>query len=226
MSLRIGIRVLNGIVSAFVLAALSAMPRIAFSQEPANSASVSNAQASSAPVVQASNREPSSAATGQLQAGRPVQDFNVQYAEASLKLAELTLRQAIQANQRFPGTYSAVTIRCLQSQVAVAQSRLQLAQTGGNRGLQNILLSEIDGNLKSAEAKLQNASASGKPRTPTGADVQLLQLAVEVERLAAQRAQSPNASLAELLQWQIEELHQQLVQQQLEIDQLLTLIRQ
>jgi len=92
-----------------------------------------------------------------------------------------------------------------------------------NAGCQIVALADlaIDGNLKTTEAKLQNASAGGKPRTPQSADVQLLQLTVDVERLAAERAKSPNASRAELLQWQIEELHQQSVHQQLEIDQLI-----
>ena len=221
MSLRVDIRVVNGFPLTFFLAAFSVTAPMTFAQAPA-----SNAQINNPPIVQTNNPQTSDAVIGQPQTGRQAKEFNAQYAEAALKLAELTLRQAGAANQQFPGTYSAVTIRCLQGQVAIAQSRLQVAQNGGNGGLQRILLSEIDGNLKTAEAKLQNVSAGGKPRTPKSADVQLLQLAVDVERLAAERAKSPNASLAELLQWQIEELHQQLVYQQLEIDQLVTLIRQ
>ena len=221
MSLRIGVRMVNSSTLTILVAIISVLPALVTAQVPA-----SNAQVNNPPIVPPNNAELSNAVTGQTRSGGQNQNFNTQYAEAALKLAELTLHQAGEANQRFPGTYSALTIRCLQSQVAIAQAKLQLAQSADNGGLQQILLSEIDGNLKTAEAKLQNASAGGKPRTPQTADVQLLQLAVDVERLAAERAKSPNASLADLLQWQLEELHQQLVQQQLEIDQLVTLIRQ
>jgi hypothetical protein len=226
MTLQIDIRAVNVFVLSFFLAVFSTMPVVTFAQAPATKAQPSNALVNTPPIAQTNNSQSINAVTGQTQAAGQSQNFNAQYAGAALKLAELTLRQAVEANQQFPGTYSAVTIRCLQSQVAIAQSRLEVAQNGGNGGLKNILLGEIDGNLRIAEAKLQNAMAGGKPRPAQSTDVQLLQLAVEVERLAAERAKSPSASLAELLQWQIEELHQQLVQQQLEIDQLVTLIRQ
>ena len=148
--------------------------------------------------------------------------FDVQLAKVRLQLAKVELERALGANERVR-IYPPVTLQFLRRNVDVAQAKLEaVTKPGGDS--HDAHLRELENNLKTAELKWKIAFET-RERSPGALDeagVEALRLRVEVARLALARARQPETVTTPLnhLQWEIEQLRDEMLELTLRVEEL------
>jgi hypothetical protein len=156
-------------------------------------------------------------------AGRSEDDLDVRYARASLKLAQLNLDKALQANQRYRGTMPDSVLQPLRELVQIARVELQEAPRGKDRDVHALRVRFAEAGVAPAEAALRSAETVNQraPGTVSPTELDRLRLQLEVARLALARAQAGSGgSNLDDLQRQLLELRKDLLQLQVRVEQL------
>lgn len=135
-------------------------------------------------------------------------NFDVEYAQAKLELAEANLKRAEGMNQRVSNAVSANVVSEYQHDVSVAQSRLDAAQAGKPHEFA-VWLRAAETNAEAAKTAWNSAVAANKrtPGTVEATDVERLRLRAEVLRLNFERGQSLADQSREVqLEWRVSSL--------------------
>jgi len=163
----------------------------------------------------------STSAFGQAASAPPADEtdesLDVRYARASLRLAEMDLQKAVDANKRFGRTLPPYAIEPLRAVVKIAEKQLQHVLHKDAETLHQVHLAIAEAKVTTAEAELERALAVNKQSSGLFSDTEIerLRQAAEVARLGLAKARAVNIqSHAEHLQWQVEELQKEVLQLQ------------
>jgi Tfp pilus assembly protein PilX len=134
----------------------------------------------------------------------------VRYAQAQLRLAELTLQKAQALNHRMPNTITPGMIGLFSDDVEFAKAQLQAVKSTGKLDSFQGLLRRAELGLRSAEQNLKKTIEADKlmPGTFDATDVERLKINVELARVRLERGKAlANADPQAKLQWQVELLN-------------------
>ncbi len=150
---------------------------------------------------------------------------NVRYARAALRLAQVTLQEANEANQRMPKTVPETDVSRLDQNARLAELQLKAALDPSIHGFhgENLLLAESA--IKVAEADYQKALQANKkfPGAVGKSKLERLRLEVEVSRLHLEREKTlgeDTASRMTELHWQLEQLRDEVLHLRSRVEQL------
>jgi hypothetical protein len=135
----------------------------------------------------------------------------LKYAEASLKLAQIDLQRAEDANERVAGTITPGAMDQLQHRVFEAQARLSALR--GESGAAAASLKVLEAAATIAATRLSQAEAANRRAPGAVPQLQLERLRVgnELAQLRIERTKSlQQAPLEQQLAWEVEQLHQEL----------------
>ena len=167
--------------------------------------------------------EPASASTAQRNSGAG-EGLEARYARTSLRRATLQLEQALEENRRMPGLYSDPLIERLRQNVQVAEQQLEHALRPEKVDRHEVHVRSAEAALRMAESELRHAEELRRrlPRSYTDNDLERFRLSVEIARLRLERARDPEtfASPQAHLQWQVEDLRQELLDLRLRLEEL------
>jgi len=142
---------------------------------------------------------------------------DVRYARAALKLAQMDLQKALDANKQVARTLPPYVIEPFRAAVKIADKQLQYALHEDAESLHHIHLAIAEAKVTAAESQLEMALAVNKQTSGLFSDTEIerLRQAAEVARLGLAKARAVNVSShAEHLQWQVEELQKEVMQLQ------------
>lgn len=150
---------------------------------------------------------------------------NVRFCRASLKLAQLTLQEANEANQRMAHTFPKTQISRLEQDVRLAELRLKAALEPAGRSFreENLLLAEAA--ITVADADYQQALRANQraPGTIGKTKLERLRMEVEAARLHLERertlADDTTSRLTDV-QWQMELLRDEVIHLRNRVEQL------
>jgi len=144
------------------------------------------------------------------------ESLDVRYAEAYAQLAQLQLQQALDANEKMRATFSKVLIERLRQHARIAGQLLERTRNPDASSQPDLNISSAEAELKLAEVKLQTSLALTRrvPGFEPKADLEQLRAKVEVARLRLEKARqlSGKLSLEENLQWQVNQLRDDLLE--------------
>lgn len=149
----------------------------------------------------------------------------VQLARARLKLAKVELERALATNKRVQ-IYSAVTLELLRRNVDICETRLAALSRPSEVNSHAAHLRELEAKLKIAELR-RKVAVKLQERLPGSIDaskVEAARLRVEVARLALARARDPAhvATPLDHMQWQLEQLRQEMLDLTLRVEEFST----
>jgi hypothetical protein len=151
------------------------------------------------------------------------QDLNLRLAKARLKLAKLELERAIKANEK-AAIYTTTTLELLRTNVDIAQARLDAVGQPEKLSMHAAHLREVEGAAKIADLRLKQAEQLHEevPSSFSESRVESMRLRAEIARLELQRARNPAvvSSPLEHLQWQMDQLRQELLDLNLRVEEL------
>lgn len=130
----------------------------------------------------------------------------VQFAEAQVRLAEITLKKAQRMNQRVAGAVAAVDVAEYREDVEVAKAQLAAAQTGAGENQFLTWLRSAQAADKAAQHRLRSSLAANArlPGTIDDLEIERLRLRAELAQLRLARGQSlRDRPPVEQLQWQV-----------------------
>jgi len=149
-------------------------------------------------------------------------NLDMQLAKARLKLANLELKRVSAANKRLPGLYSLVTIELLRRDVNIAQMRLDALSRSGAANTHAAHLRWLESTVKIAEFRWKTAERlrERSPELSEASQVETQRLRAEVARLALARARDPArvATPVDHMQWQLDQLRQELLELTLRVE--------
>lgn len=134
----------------------------------------------------------------------------VRYAQAQLRLAELTLQKAQSLNQKMANTITPAMVSVFTDDVEFAKSQLQAVKSTGKLDSYQGLLRRAELGLRSAEQSLKKLTEADKlvPGTFDASDIERLKLNVELAKVRLERGKTlANADPQAKLQWQVELLN-------------------
>ncbi|TWU39442.1 hypothetical protein [Novipirellula artificiosorum] len=151
-------------------------------------------------------------------------DVDVRYFQKKLELAQHDLEAALDANRDIPNLNSKLTLLRLQNQVEYSKKLLDHATNHGEHDLHSTHLQNLKNDLALAEqqyrwSKEANQKYAGVVSTT---DVKRLKLAVELARLALERAEQPEITEdpTSHLQWQVDRLRSELLKLTVEFERV------
>lgn len=147
------------------------------------------------------------------------ESVRVRYARAHLELAKMDLRRAMELNVRMPNVLPLGTIDALRRHVEIDEEQLKQYLKGENADLRGIYIRSAEAAVKIAEANLKRdrAIAERLGDTSSGRDVEHAMVVAKLAKLNLERIRTEETSQSELthLQWEIEELRNQVLDLQL-----------
>ena len=149
-------------------------------------------------------------------------DIDVRYFDKKLELAKHDLQSALEANRRIPNMNSKLLLLRLEDQVTYAMKLVEQAGKHSEHDLHTIHLQAVKNDVVLAEEQLALAKKmSGYLRED---QVQRLELAAQLARLALERAEQPQitADPMQHMQWQIDRLRSELLSLQVEFERTLS----
>ena len=177
-----------------------------------------------AALLVASADRAASAAPTETTAGNLPENNGQRYARALLQLARLNLQNALDAGVKSPGIYSVGSIELLQQNVGIAEERLRQARQPGGGDGHSVHVRSSAAQLRVAEANLRAAVALRKrsPKYIRKSGLERLRLIVEIARMRLAKAQEwKTAGLTQAhMQWQLDQLREQIDELHLRIDQI------
>ena len=154
--------------------------------------------------------------------GEPEESLEVRYARAHLELAQLDLKRAEYWNRRIPDLISARTIDFLKKHVEVDAEQLRQSQQENYADVSQIYLSGAKAALELAEADVarKQATFSSNGGTASALELDRALAVANVARLNLERTMSQNDSSQSIsyLQWQLEELRNQILELQIKVE--------
>ena len=164
-------------------------------------------------AVAASAQEPSGQKSTPATAEQ-VNDLDVRYIRIRLALSQLELQRVRQINQRIPGTFTKTALEAIEQSVIIDEEQYKaLTQKGGQRIPLYIIAAEA--NVKAAQQALQRVLSINQqnPDTISAMEVERLRLLAELASVALEKARSIKPqNEAQFLQWQIDQLREDLYQ--------------
>lgn len=156
------------------------------------------------------------------------QDRDVRYARLCLKRAQAELQKVLTANEKL-GTnmYPVSLVERLRENVKIAEEGVEqalLAKQGEEHQPHKVHIREAEAAVKIAELNLQQALEINKRKSGSyGADdLERLRLAVEIAQLRLEMANDPAVvdSPVAHLQWQVEQLRDEVLELRLRVEQM------
>lgn len=150
-----------------------------------------------------------SLAFAQAQAPQGAPSPPVEYAQLYVKLTQLSLQQALQANQQAPNTIPKGQIAVLKARVALAEAWAQAAQGNPNGNARDTAVLESQVIEKAAEENYQSALKINaiSPMNPIALEKLRVKLELARLRVKIARQLDPNAPLA-LMQYHLQRLQE------------------
>ena len=150
------------------------------------------------------------------------ESIDIRYARAHLELAKLDLRRALEWNKRVPHLFPAVTIEKLRRHVVIDEEQLKQCLMGQDSDLHEVCIRTAEAAVEIAEADLKRKRGVHErmPTTFSALNVERSRAAAKVARLNLERtrAQETAESVVAHLQWQIDELRNQVLELQLQLE--------
>lgn len=147
------------------------------------------------------------------------ESVRVRYARAHLELAKMDLRRAMELNMRMPNVLPLGTIDALRRHVEIDEEQLKQYLKGENADLHGICVRSAEAAVEVAEANLkrERAIAERLGGASSGLDVEHAVVVAKLAKLNLERMRTEENSKSVLmhLQWQIEELRNQVLDLQL-----------
>ena len=151
------------------------------------------------------------------------EDFELRYAEATLKLAEVDLRKIEGANAKVPGTFSPAALEPLRQSVALGHKHVEQARAHGKASEYDSYVAVAEAGWKIASLEYQKASAA-QARVGTSVDpneLERLRLTAQVAELRYERALGSSQVPESLrLRWQVEELRDEVLRLRARVEAL------
>lgn len=143
-----------------------------------------------------------------------VNDLDIRYIRIRLALSQLELQRVRQINQRIPGTFTKTALEAIEQSVIIDEEQYKaLTQKSGQRIPLYIIAAEA--NVKAAQQALQRVLAINQqnPDTISPMEVERLRLVAELANVGLEKARSIKPqNEAQFLQWQIDQLREDLYQ--------------
>lgn len=149
------------------------------------------------------------------------ESLNVRYARAHLALAKLDLRRAMEMDNQIPNFYPISAMESLRRHVAIDQEQLKQAKQAPNGNFHDIFVRSAEASLKMAKADLRRKQKA-REKMPDATSIyeeKRAEAIVEIAKLQLEITNDKESSQYSLmyLQWQIEELRNQVLELQLQV---------
>jgi hypothetical protein len=134
------------------------------------------------------------------------ESLQVRFAQAQVRLAEITLQKAQRMNQRVAGAVAAVDVVEYREDVEVAKAQLAAARAGAGENQFLTWLRSAQAADKAAQSRLRSSRAANArlPGTIDDLEIERLRLRAELARLRLARGQAlRDRPPVEQLQWQV-----------------------
>jgi len=149
-------------------------------------------------------------------------DLDVRYARLTLALSQLELQRAQQINKQVPGTFTRTSLSAFEQSVIINEEQVKmLTQKGGKRIPMFLIAAEA--NAKAAQQQLQRVMAINQlnPGTITPIEIDRSRLTAELANVGLEKARSIKPqNEAQFLQWQVDQLREDLYQLRIRVAQL------
>ena len=150
------------------------------------------------------------------------ESLNIRHARAHLELAELDLRRALQWNKRIPDLFSDRTIAYLRKHVEIDGEQLSQSIAHQNPDAHEIYIRGAQAAVELADADVQRRQAIYKsfPDNFHALELDRAIAVAKVAKLSLERTVAKKGSIDTLsqLQWQVEELRNQLLELQIKME--------
>jgi hypothetical protein len=141
-------------------------------------------------------------------------DLDIRYARLTLAMSKLELQRVQQINRQVPGTFTRTSIAAFDQSVLINEEQLKmLTQQGGKRVPMFLITAEA--NAKAEQQHLQRVLAINQlnPGTITQIEIERARLRAELANVGLEKARSVNPkNEAQFLQWQMDQLREDLYQ--------------
>lgn len=149
----------------------------------------------------------------------------VRSARANLRLAEIESKIASTVNEQIPNLYSPQTVQRLRNHVSHAKEVLRYEMEGGEHGLHDLHLRELEVELEVAESELASGLKFNRrlPGSISDLEIEKLRVATDVARLDLELARDPAVmhSREEHLQWQVDRMRSEMIRLHVLMDKAL-----
>lgn len=153
-----------------------------------------------------------------------VEAIEVRYARAHLEMAELDVERALAWNQRIPNLFNDRELDNLRKHVVVNQEQLKQSLRGYDSSVYQVVLRTAEATLKACESEVARRKSRYQemPNRFNALELDHAQVQLKVAKLNLQRTrlQKDSVSTIAFLQWQIDELRNQLMETQLRIEKI------
>ena len=160
--------------------------------------------------------------SSQQAAAEETQDLDIRYARLTLALSQLELQRALETNKQVPGTFTRASLVALEQSVIINEEQLKaLTQKGGKRIPMFLIAAEA--NAKATQQQLQRVLTINQqnPGTIAPIDIERLRLTAELANVNLEKARSINPkNEAQFLQWQVDQLREDVYQLRIRVAQL------
>ncbi len=150
------------------------------------------------------------------------ESLDVRHARAHLELAELEMRHALEWNKRIPGLFSERTIAYLRKHVEIDGEQLSQSIAHQNPDVHEIYIRGAQAAVELADADVQRRQAIYKsfPDNFHALELDRAIAVAKVAKLNLERTVAKKGSIDTLsqLQWQVEELRNQLLELQIKME--------
>jgi hypothetical protein len=154
-----------------------------------------------------------------------VESLDVRYARSHLELAELDLRRALEWNKRMPGLFSDRTIAYLRKHVEIDGEQLSQSIAQQNPDVHEIYIRGAEAAVELADADVQRRQVIYKsfPDNFHALELDRAIAVAKVAKLCLERTVAKKSSTDTLsqLQWQVDELRNQLLEIQIKMEERL-----
>ena len=158
-------------------------------------------------------QESRQASPGSAAAADELQGLNERYAKTSLRLAQLNLQRAIDANRKIARAVSSTEVERLRQIVNLAEDEVRKEMAAGKEQGASMNVRTASANAKVAIAEWRKAQTANErePGTVTADEMERLRLTAELAQLglARERAAGNTQSVVGELEWQIAQLRQE-----------------
>jgi hypothetical protein len=207
-----------GLVAAISLGVFTQSPSAAQSPTPAQSPSASQPNDDSAGEQLAADEK---SAAKEAHAAEE-ESLEIRYARAHLELAKLDLERAKAWNQRIPNVFSERTLDFLRKHVEIDQEQLKQAMRPDYVDIHEIYVRTAKAALDIAEADVARKAATYKKERDnySGLELDRAMALAQAARLNLERTLNQGGSLQSIsyLQWQIEELRNQILELHVKVE--------
>ena len=146
----------------------------------------------------------------------------VRYARAHLELAKLDLRRALEWNNRIPNLFSDRELDSLRKHVEIDREQLKQSQRGYDSSVYQVVLRTAETTVDSCQTEVSRRQEiyQASPNRFNAMELDHAIARLKVARLNLERTTSQKESISTIafLQWQIDELRNQLMEVQLRLD--------